>query len=84
MFMGEAAAPQYDAPGCCGGHAIDEAAASTRPPHAPSATRLDGGPPLGKAAAACQELSRRPHAFPAAAEFFATDTWMGLSTPGGQ
>ena len=38
---------------------------------------------LGKAAAACDEASR-PHALPAAAEFFATDTWMGLSTPGGQ
>ena len=68
------------------GHVVDAAAAS-RPPHAPigqpSAMRPGGGPPLGKAAAACEEMSR-PHALPAAAEFFATDTWMGLSTPGGQ
>ena len=67
-------------------HVVGTAAAS-RPPHAPigqpSAMRPGGGPPLGRAAAACDEVSR-PHALPAAAEFFATDTWMGLSTPGGQ
>ena len=101
MLVGKADAPQCSpqcgtpgspiaAGGCSpnagGGHAVDAAAAS-RPPHAPigqpSAMRPGGGPPLGKAAAACDGVSR-PHALPAAAEFFATDTRMGLSTPGGQ